>query len=630
MPRFKYPEDEAPRTETVSRAEGVAAASSHYREKGKGNRRTLKIVLISVLAVLVVLGIVGGVFATRLMDSAKEVKAEAQEVLSSLNGLTDAVKSADAGRMQEISQTVSVGAHNIQDDVHADLWGFAAGLPFVGQDIKSAQTLSDVLVDLADNALAPIAANSEIMNLSNIFHDGSVNIGALQGVIGALGDAAPVISRSADTIEALPTARIEQVSEMLEKARERIVSADDLVAQAQEILPYLPAMLGADGQTRRYLIVAQNNAEFRSLGGLPGSWGVMSITDGVMSLGDFESFLHIEGLKVDGTDEEHAYFATNFDTDPAQVNVLTSFVRVGQLCRQYWLQLVGDEVDGVVAIDPVFLQHMLAMTGGYQADDGTYIDGGNAAFELMNNVYWRYGENYEMQDGFFTNAAELAAKTFFEHIGDAGFLNVFNALKADIEARRFLVWMVREEEEAIIRKLGADGDISTDPTKPILGIYLNDDTYSKMSWYARVEINVGARQANEDGSGTYDVTVALSNIMTENEAYAAPPYITGTTLEKRNVGDMIDYLLVHAPAGATITDMQSGDAEFISEGWVYGLQSFRARVFTNYGNTSNFSLRVTVPPEAATPLEVRATPPAQEGNLIINYAEPPVAEGEEA
>lgn len=610
--------------DTVSRADGEGAAGSYYREKGKGGRRKKRKVVLIVLGVIFVIlaavGITGGILAMRILDSVKVVKAEAQEIMGEFPQITDAIKETDSERLKGIAQDISTRAHNIQDEVGTDIWDIAAKVPVYGGDVDSARILSDVLVDLADNALAPIASNSDIMNLKNVFHDGMVEVGALQSLVGALDDAAPVISRCAEKVETVPPAKIDQVNEMVGKAKERIVSINDMLVQAQEILPYLPAMLGADGQTRNYLVIAQNNAEFRSCGGLPGSCGVMSITDGQISLGEFDSMLHWEVFQVDSTEEERAFFATNFDTDPAQANVVPDFERVGRMFQQYWEQWDGTMVDGVIALDPVFLQHMLALSGGFETSDGTYVDGTNAAFELMSNVYWRYGLYQYGHDVFFTEAAELAAKTFFSHIGDAGIVNFYEALTRDMDAHRLLVWMARDEEQNLVRKFNADNAIDHDIARPELGIYLNDDTYSKMSWYARVEINVGEGVKNEDGTTTHDVSISLANTMTPYEAANAGDYITGFSDFKRFPGDMIDVMIVLAPEGATITDIDGGSAEFVTDSWIYGVQALRTRYFTAPEESSYLSFRLTLPAEATEPLRVRATPSAQEGNLVINVA----------
>lgn len=577
-------------------------------------------ILIVFFCLLVALAGIGGFFGYKLYNSAKSVQEDARVAMSAVDTLKDTVMSGNAEALNQTVSNITVSAHNIHDEVNTKLWEYATYIPVYGEDIKSVRTLADVLVDLSDNALAPIASNSSVLNLSSLLADGSINVGLLQSLSGSLNEAIPVITRSADTVNALPEAHIDKVNDILVKVKDKLGTGATALDKVQQILPYLPAMFGADGQTRNYLIMAQNNSEARSLGGLPGSWGVVSITDGHIELGDFTSILHEEGLQVDGWEEEHAFFATNFDTNPAQVNVLTDFGRVGQLSQQYWWQSQGQWVNGVIAIDPVFLQHMLALTGGIQAYDGTVIDGTNAAYELLSNVYWRYGDDTESQDYFFAEVAGLAAKSFFGNIGNASITDLAKTVFQMIDDRRIYVWMENTDEEAVMESFGMDGKINYDLTTPELGIYVDDDTYSKISWYLNTNIWVGEGVKNADGTTTYDVQVDFYNSFEPEASWEAPLYVYGGNPYKYSRSDMVDFIHFLAPVGGYISDLYSEQADWITEGWVYGAQAFRSYAHTEGLETTTYTFKVTVSAEATEPLKVNTTPLAREDALNITYA----------
>lgn len=225
------------------------------------------------------------------------------------------------------------------------------------------------------HALAPICQSLSGKKLSDLLQDGSVNIPMLKEVSAAVSGAIPTIKADAETISSLPKARIPQVQAVLDKVQEPLGKAGGMLDQLQPILNVLPQMFGEGGQ-RSYLIIAQNNSELRATGGLPGSWGVLTVTDGKIEMnGDFTSILHQPGLQVQITEEERAASGSNMDVDPAQVNTIPDFSRVGALSRDFWAQAGYGNVDGVIAIDPVFLQRLLSLTGGFTAADGSTIDG---------------------------------------------------------------------------------------------------------------------------------------------------------------------------------------------------------------------------------------------------------------
>lgn len=615
------------RTPTHARAgqEAFDVIDEDYVEQTSGNGgrkkgRTGCLVALFVLLILIAVGTVGGYYGYHLYQSAMGVQAEAKSVMGNVKGLKDAISSGNSEELQRVAQEVNVAAYNIHDEVNTNLWDMGTMIPFVGSDIKSVRVLADVMVDLSDNALTPIASNAGIMDLKNVFHDGAIDINALQNLTNAMEQAAPALSRSADAVSVLPEARIGKINEVLGKVKDTIVEADDMLGKAQEILPYLPQMLGANGQTRRYLIIAQNNAEARSTGGLPGSTGVLSMTDGRFELGDFDSILHPSGIHLEIDQPESSFWQTNYNTDPAQVSMIADFARQGTYWKQFWSVLKYEDIDGAFAIDPVFLQEMLGLTGSVMTEDGTELNGDNTAAELLNNVYWRYGNNGDAQDWYFSTTASLVASSFFEHIGDADMMKLMSTFFDLAEKHRFLAWMVNEEEEEVMVKLGVSGKLGVDPAAPELGIYVNDVTYSKMSWYLRINVEVGNGKKNLDGTTTYPITLRLSNAMTQDEVWYAPRSITGTAQQRYSVGDMMTRLYVLGPAGGTLSDAWSEDGESLYVGSVYGLDGFLFKNHTAPENSDLFTFNVTVSSEAKEPLTVRTTPLGSDDFVTITYA----------
>ena len=531
--------------------------------------------------------------------------------------LKDSLKNGDESGLTTSLNAIVSNVNDINAEVSSPLWTAATLIPVIGEDVRSVQTLGTVASDLVNDALVPVATSLSGTGLSSLLQDGSVNVELIRTVSSSVSDAIPVIQNSVDTISSLPEAHIPQLRDVLEQVQGPVSEAQGLVDQIEPILNLLPQMLGADGQTRTYLVIAQNNSELRATGGLPGSWGTISITDGVISMGEFQSILHDEGLQVEITDEERAAIATNMDTDPAQVNCTADFTRVGQLARDYWAQEGLGTVDGVIAIDPVFLQRLLSLTGGFTAPDGTAVDGTNAAKVLLSDTYWMFGNDGDAQDAYFAAVAGLAFETIMDNLGNAGMTDLMGVVEQSGKDGRLLVWMANEDEQSLMVNMGLSGRLESDPTKPVLGVYLNDDTYSKISWYASSSTVVGEGVKNADGTTTYDVTTTLTNTITPEEAASAPTYISGTNGAKRDVSDMLNFVFLYAPAGGTITDFQVSEGALfedygIADETLSGLQVLRMRTHLLAGETATFTYKVTVSADAAEPLAVRTTPLAQE------------------
>lgn len=582
------------------------------RRGGSGRGKKVGIVVAIVLAVLLV---VGGTCGFLLYRSAMTVKAQAQELMDQADPLKEALKNGDEEALDEAVGTVQERMASINAEVHSPLWNLASVLPVVGEDIQSVQKLGDAGAALVDDALVPIADSVSGTGLSDLMQDGTINVELIQTISDAVSSSLPTIEESVDTIANLPEAHIPQLAEVLDKVQGPVSEAQELVGQAKPILEVLPQMLGADGQTRTYLVLAQNNSEVRSTGGMPGSWGTISITDGAISMGEFTTVVNQEGFNVPVLDEELNHIGWTLGTNAAQVTYTPNFVRTGEIASEYWRQAGLGDVDGVVAIDPVFLQRLLGLTGGFTAEDGTTIDGSNAASVLLSDTYWKFGNDATAQDSYFGSVAALAFKNIMGNLGNAGMTDLFDVIEQSGADGRLLVWMVNEDEENVMRTLGLSGEMSSDPTEPQLGVYLNDATWSKIDWYASCYTQIGEGVANDDGTTSYQVTTTLTNTLTPNEAIAAPKYVTGYNPQKSEVSDMLTYVYFFAPAGGSISNMSiegSGSCGAFTNATGYGLPMSYALTSLLAGQSVTFTYTVTTSADATSPLALRTTPLAQE------------------
>jgi len=597
--------------------------TAHRGHRGNNNgRRHHSHVGLVIGLVIVAIVAVCGACAFQLYRSAMTAKGHAEDMVTELSTLKEAVKSGDTDALNNSVNTIVEDSDALNVEVTSPLWKLAANLPVVGEDVRSVQTLGAASSTLVNDALVPIAQSVSGKKLSDIMHDGSFDVETISSVVAAVDQATPTIEGTLDTIDSLPEAHIPQLASAIEKVKTQTTQVRDALAKAKPILDVLPQMLGANGQTRTYLVIAQNNSELRSTGGLPGSWGTVTINNGTLTMGDFTTILHESGLKVDITDEERNAMATNMDTDPAQVNCDPDFVRVGELARDYWAQTGGGNVDGVIAIDPVFLQRLVALTGSITAPDGATLDGTNTAQALLSDVYWKYGDNGAAQDAYFASVAELAFKSVLSNLGNASIKDLKDVYKKSAADGRLLVWMNDQSEEQAMQVLGVAGGLSTDPTKPVLGVYLNDDSYSKLSWYTQAGTTIDGGTKNADGTTTYNVTTTLTNTITPEEAATAPIYIYGGNADKRDNSDMLHFVYFIAPAGGTITNFSASDGLIftdygVNEATLSGLQFIRVRTHLRSGESGTFTYQVTVPAEATQPLALRTTPLAQE-SLMSN------------
>ena len=551
----------------------------------------------------------------------KDITARVPALTEQAHALVDAAKEADGDTLRNTAAGIATEVSDIHGKLEGIPWQIASFIPVLGQDVRSVRTVVDQADNLCQYALIPVCDDLGNIKLSNLLEDGVINVDLFTSLANTLSQVAPVFQQSAETLEGLPEPVIDRLREPIQKVKDLMGTADEAVTKLNEMAPYLPEMLGANGETRNYLIIAQSNAELRSTGGFPGAAGVMTVINGSINLGDFSSFADMNWYDTPGfgvTEEELTIFGDGAGSDnrigriPADTNIIPDFARACEIISAMWTDQHGGTIDGIIAIDPVFLQNMLALTGGFTTSSGIAVDGTNAAALLLHDAYNTFSTSD--QDQFFAEVAGNAFSQLTSSLGGMGFTDLLNAITAGIDESRLQVWMADPDEETLMVEMGCDGAIPNDPANPELGVYVSDDTYSKIAWYLSLHTTVNSFTKNMDGTTTYNVTTTLTNNLDPNDAYNQVDYITGSNTAKRNRSDMIDKVYLFAPAGGTISDVHIDGyvpEEFpLKEGTYNGRQVWYVTLQTSGLETSTLTYNVTTSADAAE-LAIHQTPTAQ-------------------
>ena len=599
---------------------GGAQASSNrsaYSTGGGSEPKKGKGKIVALVVGLVILAIVafGGTTGFFLYKDAKNLQAQAGTLMSEVSSMKDYLKEGEGEQLNATAGTVAEQIASMRKTVNSPAWTIASFIPVYGNDIKLVRGVMEQADILAQDAMLPACAQLEDFKLGNLLTDGAVNIDMLKGLITTIQDIEPVVTSSIDAIDALPEPHIGKIKVLMDKVTGPMASAKTVLSNINEIAPVLPQMLG-DGGSRTYLLMAQQNAELRATGGLPGSIGPLIVENGKITVGEFvagsTNFSTEANMHGEVTAEENALFSDRMATRITDTNFNPDFPRVAHFAKGLYEAGTGQKVDGVIAIDPVFLQYLLALSGSVDVA-GINVNGDNAAALMLHDAYNML--SVEQTDQFFSGVAGLAFKQIMGNLGEVGFSNLFKTLGRGIAEHRFLAWMENPEEEEIMTLMGCSGALKDDPAEPELGVYFADETWSKISWYFSSNTHVDEGVKNSDGTTSYHVTTTMTNNLTLAEAANQVDYITGYHPNKKNRAGMFMHVYLVAPAGGSISNIstEGGDfspqpfAEMPYNQWTF----FTASPVLAGGETITISYDVTVSAEAEQPLMVRTTPTAQ-------------------
>lgn len=601
------------------------------KKKRHGNRP--KIIAAVVLAIVLVFGVSGAAFAM----SAMEAKDDAQALVSQGKQLKDQLLGGDMAAAKATSQSMSDTMNKLHDTTSSPLWAVATIIPVVGSDIQTVRIVSDSAQSLVEDVLMPAMDTIPADGLKSLMsEDGAINVSLIDDLLTTVSDAAPVISENAAKLDETPEPNIDQLKGPIEQVKSMMATIAPIADSATELKDTLPAILGADGK-RTYLVLACTGAEIRSSVGFAGSFGLVTVDNGKIEMGQFSGREISPRLNTPvsaATEEDRKLFRWEATVDSADATQITDFERVGEVESQIWEANGNGKVDGVIAVDTVVLQRMLDLTGAtVNTPGGDVLDGSNASDFLLNGVYKKY-EDPKEQDIVFALAADTAAKGVFGNIASVNMMDLIDTLKVSADEGRFCAYMSNDAEEQVIKDFGFAGIISENTKEPELGIYASAGRAGKMYFYLTSEVQVGKGVKNSDGSITYDVEVTYDDTLTREEAASLTPYMVNGMQDYDGAMDVVIYL--QAPTGGKISDVTTEGEFFGPDKYTLGDFAIRAggeepmNETTYQGNNFWYGwgyatpdknvvvkFKVTTAPDAESDLVVRTTPLASE--TVIEY-----------
>ena len=609
-------------TSRVSQADLAAYSSANYigggkRSGGRSRGRKRLSIIIGVVAVLLI-ALVAAAFAA--VGSAKEMKSQATQVLQDVKSIQTAIGENDYAAAAQSAQQASELTGSIAGELSSPLWMVASIIPVYGQDISGMRDLMTALDDAFDDGLVPLTKTLEANPPDSLISaDRRINVAAVTQLLDAVQDAAPSMQKCADVAESLPEMHIEQLKSVVDPAKEKLVTINATFQKAAALAPVAGPVLGANGN-RTYLIVAQNSAELRSSGGFPGSMGTLEIRDGEIILNDFAKVYDVltdtNPSSVSITDEEYALFGAAGMDCPRDAGIDPDFTRVASIWAASYEERNVAHLDGVISITPSVVQDILAIVGPVTLSDGTELTGSNATKVLQSDIYWKYlaegadpdGTGGAVTDALFAQAAHETFNKLFSNLNADTLIKFASCMAKDMEDRTVMFWLTDEGEQAILASLDCSGALNDDPMRPELGVFFSLWVGSKMGWYVDIDNQVLESKKNADGSYTYKMQTTFTDTVSSEEIASGGEYIIGDIYDYE-YGILYPCLYIYAPAGGSISNLESNSSVAFEEARHDGLQAFKAwRTVLRPGQPIVCTYTVTTAPNAEQEMKIVCTP----------------------
>ena len=594
----------------------------HKRSARRKAPHTVRNVILTVLVLLMLLVAVSAVFGMKFYKQARFVGEHEGKALSALSIIDKTSELEDRETATAAIQQAQFETAEAKTIAHGTLWNIAAKIPFIGSDITTVQGMTEVMDDMAQQTLPQLADIARRLSNSDLSgENGHLNLQPIVDIQDDFSTVNELMKQQAGTYNTLAEPRISVVKNVYVQGKKELNNVSTLIDQLNGALQLMPSFLGQNG-SRTYLLSAQTTSETRSGGGLVGSLGTMTAESGKIVVGDFHPNAEfING--GNGNDSEKNVFSKplGFSFDVRDTFAVPDVSRNAEMLNASWQRSqYACDIDGLISIDPVFIQKMVEITGNVTLDNGTVLTGQNTAEYMLNTIYKDIPE--DQQDAYFEYIAKTVMDNAFGNMTADQMMKVVRSIGSLAENRHFYAYTFHDDEAQYFQGAGLAESTPESESEPEVGIYLNEQNPSKIGWYIERESEVTQTSKN-----TYHVKYTLTNTLTAEEMDTCTEYILGG-MQKGVDGDVVatsgtsaQRVLLYAPAGGAISGITtSGDVRDQSDTTMDGKPLNSSVAYIAPGESVVYEFDVTVSDNATADLKIDQTPSGKmENSVTYNY-----------
>ncbi len=495
-------------------------------------------------------------------SKAATVRSELQAATALLPTLKTQLSANDAlgaaGTVDALVQHTGMA----RDEANDPLWKAASIVPWLGPNLQATNEIAMSADDVARLGALPLVKAYASLNWSALSPGPEgMDLGPLKSAAPQVEAAAHAVRETSKRLEALDTTElVPQIAEPLVSVRQELAGLSQSLDSAADAATLAPKMLGADAP-RRYLLLIQNSAESRATGGIPGALAVLQVDSGKLTLesqksaGDLGTFIP----PIETDPEQQAIFSGRLGKFVQDVNLTPDFATAASTARAMWQKSTGEELDGVLALDPVALSYILESTGPIAIKDPSLqrIASGlppqltptNVVQTLLSDSYAKISDP-KLQDAYFAGAA----KEIFGALssGKTDPKKLMYAISRGIEDRRVLLWSNATDEQHTIGQYPLGGRISGESVTPAqFGVYFNDGTGAKMDYWIKRSVQV-VKDCTRAGYREIALRVTSTNTAPVDAATSLPAYVTGDGAFGVPAGSVQTNVVAYGPVQSNI------------------------------------------------------------------------------
>ncbi|MDQ1289148.1 MAG: hypothetical protein QG622_2714 [Actinomycetota bacterium] len=321
--------------------------------------------------------------------TASAARAELSAARAALPGVRDAVMSGDGSGMRRLD-VVRRHAVAADEKTHDVVWSVVAGVPLIGSPLDATRGMTTTVRELTERGMPALVSAADSLHPAKLLSVGHLDVISLRRAAPALSTAAATLGRERAAVAALDPSWLGPVADAHGELLAELTALSEASDAASEAARLVPSMLGADGP-RRYFLAFQNPAESRASGGLLDAFAIVAADAGRVKVERIGANTQLPPLKAEITDVDDRFAERYADLGATstwlQANVSPHFPDVAEAWEAMWKGSTGQELDGVLTLDPQALSAVLAGTGPVKAPVVGTVDAGRVEKLVLHEQY---------------------------------------------------------------------------------------------------------------------------------------------------------------------------------------------------------------------------------------------------
>lgn len=398
--------------------------------------------------------------------------------------------------------------------IFADIPGFDKLTAGGAGKLKSAKDIVEAGKLLAGAGEAMSEAMGALSQTGAILDPTDSNKTKPSRIIGQLKDALALSAKNLGKAKALLAGIDESIIpedklEIFHDFKDKMPMFEELLSDSREYVDFLEGIIGID-ESKKYLLLFNNYSELRPTGGFPGTYGVISFSNGGL-----ENFFVDDVYNLDGQLKENIIPPKPLQHITPTLGMRDSswfidFPASTRKAMSFFAREAGYKVDGVIALNPDVISHVLRAVGPIKMPEyGLTLTADNFLESIQEEV--EYGDNRAQPKRVVVDLAPRLLTKLYSATPEQ-WLKIFNSWMASLEEKDILFYLENKGLEEFAVKKGFGGEVKNPPTGGAGGyLAVNFSNIKGSKTDAVTDSSISINTHFESGTAIHQVVLARNH-----------------------------------------------------------------------------------------------------------------------